>query len=349
MWRYSRGQGKISIFLLRTDPSSPDFPEQTLSQVLFGLASCQSTWPGLRFPKYTTTAAGPVAKAWPKARDPGAATCTSRGGRQGAPGSLFSLLARVGAGGLQSACSGAVRGPAGERWSSLWLLCTEVGRASACGEAGRREARGCPAEHRGSAAGRGRCSRAPRGAQRRPCVKLAARRRGAIARAQDLRSGWPARPRLALAGAAQPLRRRASVASPPRGGPAGGRFKRPERGGPNARGRGDLPSRGAPSHAPRRLRWPPGIRCVSDAGRDLVPPSFGESSLQSGEGGRGAGLCPREVCFWRSRVGGEGPPQLQKPQRQQAPSWLLTSPGRRGVPSTPCPLSVSINCLLAVP
>lgn len=42
---------------------------------------------------------------------------------------MFSFLARVGAEGLQSACSGAVRGPAGERRSSSQQNCTEVGRA----------------------------------------------------------------------------------------------------------------------------------------------------------------------------------------------------------------------------
>lgn len=70
-----------------------------------------------------------VERTWSRAPWPERAICTSRGGRQGPPGSLFSFLARVGAGGLQSACSGAVRGRSGERRSSFWRTFTEVGRA----------------------------------------------------------------------------------------------------------------------------------------------------------------------------------------------------------------------------
>lgn len=108
---------------------------------------------------------------------------TSCAGRQGPPGSLFSFLARVAAGGPQSACSGQFA--AGRRAPELLAAAPHRGRS----RSGSRGARGTGSwEVRGAASGRGRH---PRGVARGGLhVKRAA------LGARELRPAWaPPRPR----------------------------------------------------------------------------------------------------------------------------------------------------------
>lgn len=166
---------------------------------------------------------------------------------------MFSFLARVAAGGPQSACSGQFA--AGRRAPELLAAAPHRGRS----RSGSRGARGTGSwEVRGAAAGRGRH---PRGVARGGLhVKRAA------LGARELRPAWaPPRPRT---GRAAPEAAALRARAPPRGG----RFKRPG-------------ARGWPPAGRERQRRPQTVACPSPPSALCHPRSFTAWRFRSGARG----------------------------------------------------------------